>query len=186
MIENVINEIKDNKIGIIPTETVLGLCTSFDNTIGIERIFEIKKRPLEKKLSIIFENYSQITNNFDLDLPREFKLLAWSFWPGPLTIVISDKQGQTWGFRKPKNEIALFILSKLEKPLVCTSVNITNKKPAQLITQIPKDFKNEMDFIVDCNADGEFSSTVYDLENDKILRKGPITIEQIHQVLKND
>lgn len=184
--ETIIKALKNNKVGIIPTETVLGLCTTFDNTTGIQKIYELKQRPLEKKLSIIFENFEQIKNNFDIDFDRKFKLLAWHFWPGPLTIIIKDKQGQTWGFRKPNNEIALYILSHLEKPLVCTSVNITNKPPLELVSKIDNHFKNNIDFIINSDADGERSSTVYDLENDVILRNGPISYEQIQKVLKND
>lgn len=183
MLENVIKGLKNNEIGIIPTETVLGLCTFFDNEEGIARIYDLKKRPLDKKLSLIFENFDQITSNFDISLSREFKRLAFYFWPGPLTIIITTNDGQRIGFRKPKNETTLYLLSKLDKPLVCTSVNVSNKRPAEQIKQVGTNFTNNVDFIIDQDADCLRSSTVYDLDNDIILRKGPITIEQIHEVL---
>lgn len=185
MIEDVIKGLNNNEVGIIPTETVLGLCTNFDNEIGIQRIYDLKKRPRDKKLSVVFENFAQITNNFDISLPREFKKLAFSFWPGPLTVVISDNNGEKIGFRKPKHEIALYILSKLDKPLVCTSVNESGKRPAENVSEISKNISNNVDFIVDCDADKSRSSTVYDLTTGEILRKGPISLEQINKVLND-
>lgn len=183
MIEEIIIQLENKKIGIIPTETVLGLCTIFDNIEGIEKIYELKKRPRDKKLSIIFENFDQIKNNFNIKLPYEFKKLALFFWPGPLTIILEDNNNVTYGFRKPQDEISLYILSKLKKPLVCTSVNISNQKPIQKVNDLSTNFKNNVDFIVNCDAKGLVNSTVYDLKNDKILRHGPVSYEQIHKVL---
>lgn len=185
MVNEVIELLKQGKVGIIPTETVLGLCTTFDNQLGLAKIYELKQRDKNKRLSIIVENFAQIEKNFDIELPKEFKRLAFNFWPGPLTIILEDKKGVTWGFRKPQNEIALYILSKLDKPLACTSVNLSNKKPEILIAKISKSFTNNVDFIINSDAQGLNSSTVYDLKNNKILREGPIKMDQILSVLND-
>ena len=180
-----VNDIKNGKIGIIPTETVLGLCCTFDNEHGIERIYNLKNRKREKKLSVIFENFDQITKNFDINLTYDFKKLAFYFWPGPLTIVIKDNNGNKIGFRKPKSEILLYILSHLDKPLVATSVNFSGDKPAIKKDEINKTILSNVDFIFDSDAGGLKPSTVYDLSENKILRQGLITIEQIEAVLND-
>lgn len=180
---NVIEIINKGGIGIIPTETVLGIVCEFDNTEGIQKIYDLKQRQKEKKLTVIFENMNQIKSNFDINLPYEFKKLSFYFWPGPLTIVLTDNNKNRIGFRKPSNDVAMYILSKLKKPLVCTSVNISNLPPAVKINKIDKIFSKSTDFILNIDADGNSPSTVYDLDNDVILREGKISIEDIHKVL---
>lgn len=179
---HIIDMLKDNKVGIIPTETVLGLVTSFDNSRGIKYIYKIKNRDSEKKLSIIFENFDQITNNFDIIIDKKFKALSTFFWPGPLTIVKKDVNNVSYGFRKPDNDVINYILSNLEKPLVATSVNLSGQRPAKKVAQIDANIISKVDFVLNQDALGKAPSTVYDIDNDKILREGPISLDQIHKV----
>ena len=49
-----------NKIGIIPTDTIYGFATLLNNHEGIVRIFQIKKRSRDKKIPLLVASLTQL------------------------------------------------------------------------------------------------------------------------------
>ncbi|MGN1130071.1 MAG: L-threonylcarbamoyladenylate synthase, partial [Ruminococcus sp.] len=73
----------------IPTETVYGLAADALNGSAVAKIFEAKGRPMDNPLIVHIKDIKDI-NKFGLvkEFPKKAKLLAESFWPGPLTIIM--------------------------------------------------------------------------------------------------
>ncbi len=138
------------KIFIYPTDTIYGIgCNALDKE-AVEKIREIKKRD-NKPFSIIAPSFKWIEENFMIDC--ELK----KYLPGPYTIILKKKNKNflSWvsdtdslGIRIPDNEFCRKI-QKTGVPFITTSVNLAGEPFATKISDISKDIKNKVDFIID-------------------------------------
>lgn len=78
------------------------------------------------------------------------------------------------------------LIIKTKSPIFMTSANKSEKSPITTLDEIEKEFPT-LDGILEGNVTFGMSSTIVDctLEPIKILREGPITKEQIMELLKN-
>lgn len=178
---------------IIPTETVYGIAVNAQDGQAIGRLYEIKKRPRDKLLSLHIAQKAAI-RNFAQDIPIAAYKLMEKFWPGPLTIVLKSKDGvlasgefsPTVGLRMPDNEIALQVIFSSGVPVYCPSANISGiPAPGDFISAI-KDLNGKVDFAIDAGRTKVgIESTVVDLSNSpvNVLRKGAIKEEEILNVI---
>lgn len=178
--ELLIKDLKD-KVIIFQTDTVYGVGTPIDNLSGIKRIYNMKKRESKKPLAILCANLEQVKSivlNFD-----KGSELAKKYWPGALTLIfeknnlVSDditSGFKTVGVRIPNDDLALRILNKTG-PMAVTSLNISSEK-AILKFEDTFSFLKDVDYLVEGKDLNGISSTVFDIENSKILRQGSIKI----------
>jgi len=177
---------------VYPTDTVYGLgCDPF-NVDAVKRVFRVKgerKKPLPI-LSCCLPDFEKIVY-----LSEKAKKLAERFWPGPLMLVVLKKPAlpnivtcgsDSVGVRIPKHEIALKLICQSDGLLIGTSANRTGKKPPQTAHEAAEQLGQEVDVILDGGPTplGE-ASTVVDLTSKKlkILREGPISLQQILDAL---
>ena len=177
---------------IFPTDTVYGIGTKILDVDGIEKIYEIKKRPHDKPLACLCASIEQIK---DISVvTREAELLINKFLPGPLTIILKAKDYiynkigyKTIGVRIPNCDVALDIL-KENGPMLTTSVNESGYTPINEYDEIVKKYEGVVDKIYKpTQKSSNISSTVVMIiENDiKILREGAITLNDINDCLNN-
>lgn len=121
----------------LPTETVYGLGALLDQG---EKIYEIKKRPEEKRFSIAIATRKQM-NLFEPIISKEFEALAHKYWPGPLTLIAPTNQGTT-AFRIPDHPLTLKVLRQTG-PLLLTSANLSGKKSAISANEVEAYFGEE-------------------------------------------
>ncbi len=187
-------EVLDNH-GVIafPTETVMGLAVYYDDYDAYLKLNNIKRRPEDKPYTMMVKSLKEIEKYAYVD-ERTQKIMA-SFMPGPLTILLPAKDSvPTWvthnsgiiGIRIPSNEIGLALLNALDKPILVPSANRSGENPALNSGETKKIFGDEVDFIIEGEANLDKPSTIIDLtgEEIKIVRPGPISIEEINEVLK--
>ena len=180
-----------SKVIIFPTDTVYGIGTPIFDIEGIERIYEIKKRPKDKPLACLCANLDQINSIAYLN-DKAIKLIN-AFLPGPLTLILKAKEEveekigyKTIGVRIPNNEIALNIL-KENGPMLTTSVNESGHVPLNEYDDIKKEYDALVDKIYDTNTNSSNVSSTVLLINDnefKILRLGEITLDEINSIEK--
>ena len=173
-------EIKDEVI-VFQTDTVYGVGCLINSEVGVNKIYEIKKREKRNPLAILCSSIEQVK-----DLVKKFELgekYAQEFWPGALTLVYPKRDIigdyitaglDTVGVRIPKDKTALRILEKFG-PMAVTSLNLSSE-PSILKYEDTLGFNNEVDFIVKGTDLASVSSTVYDVINQKVLRQGIIKI----------
>ena len=110
--------IKNGGIVVFPTETVYGIGTNGLDEKAIERLYKVKKRPLNKPISLLVSNIEMIENLAKDITDIEYKLMK-AFFPGPLTIILKKKEivpniltanTDTIGIRMPDAEIARKII----------------------------------------------------------------------------
>ncbi len=74
----------------VPTETVYGLAADATNESAVRKIFSVKGRPLLDPLIVHFASMEQVASVCEVS--EEARLLARSFWPGPLTLVLPRRK----------------------------------------------------------------------------------------------
>jgi len=186
-LQKAIKALKKGKIIIYPTETSYGIGCLGKKGNAIKKIHSIKKEPVSKSLIVLVPNL-KVAKQFG-KLTKKDENLVKQFMPGPLTLVVEKKIGisnylgkKTIAFRISSNTFA-YNLSKNCGAIVSTSANIHRKKPIFSVKQSLKEFNGKVDLIVDAGTLPKRNpSTVYDSKNDKIIRKGKISLGQIRKV----
>ena len=182
----------EGKVGIIPTDTVYGLCTNALNREGIKRIYRIKRRDIKKPLVLFVKDKGEI-EKYGVVNDTARKLID-SFIPGPITIVLKRREGapkislrdiDTIGIRIPDEEFVINLLKNLDFPLATTSANLSGEETPKDISSLKKTFSGIVDFIVDGGEKGGTPSTVVSIigEDVKILREGRIKKEEILKII---
>ena len=82
--------IKNGGLVAIPTETVYGLGANGLDENAVARIFEAKGRPQDNPL-ILHVAEPEEMERFCHSIPEAAYMLAKTFWPGPLTMVLPAK-----------------------------------------------------------------------------------------------
>jgi len=179
-------------VGVIPTDTVYGLCTNALNREGIKRIYRIKRRDIKKPLVLFVKDKGEI-EKYGVVNDTARKLID-SFIPGPITIVLKRREGapkislrdiDTIGIRIPDEEFVINLLKNLDFPLATTSANLSGEETPKDISSLKKTFSGIVDFIVDGGEKGGTPSTVVSIigEDVKILREGRIKKEEILKII---
>lgn len=193
--------IREGGIVVYPTDTVYGLGSSPLSEFGVKRCFQIKLRPLEKRVPILFSSIQEAAKLVIFN--KVASTLASHFWPGKLTLILPLKDPSSLpsalfgnasneknlAVRVPGNECALALIKACHGCLIGTSANISGK-PATIKNDDPDllELANRCDFFIrgKCGADGK-PSTVIDLTTERskfvIEREGAIPSEVIERLL---
>ncbi len=195
MIEKAGELIKQGKIVIFPTETVYGIGTNGLDENAVRKLYEVKKRPLNKPISLLVSNMEMV-NLIAKDITEtEYKIMK-NFFPGPLTIILKKKKnvpdivtaGQdTVGVRMPRGDVARKLVELSGVPIAAPSANISGEPSGTNLQEIMKHFEGKVDYCIDGgNSELGLASTIVQVIDDKpmILRQGSITLEQINKILK--
>ena len=165
--------LKSNGVIVYPTDTAYGLGGKFNSARVIKKILKIKNRRNEK-FTIVAASLGQVNKFFKLN-KLEIKL-AKKYWPGPLSIAISDK----FAVRVPNNLLCRKLCLVAKTPLIATSANISGQDTPYDIKEVSRQFankKNYPDLILNGgNLRRIRPSTLVLVKNGKleILRPGPI------------
>jgi len=176
-----------------PTDTVYGLGASALITHAVSRIFQIKKRPKDMALPLLFSDVSQIDRFVKSPSPLA-RFLFGKFFPGALTVVLYKSDivsdivtagSEKVGVRIPNHPIPLALISGLGAPITGTSANLTGMPSPLTAQDVASQIGRQVDLIIDGGrAPGGVESTIVDvtLEKPLILREGAIP----HEVLEKE
>lgn len=178
----------------VPTETIYGLAANGLSEKAIDRIYEAKRRPETKPISL-FVRSMEDAEKFCKDIPEAAYVLGERFWAGPLTMILRKKAhvpdiltsgGDTVGVRCPDNPLTLRLLELTGLPLTGTSANISGSANADDVSEVLSYFDGRIDGVVDGGrCGGGVPSTVLDMTSNapKILRLGGLSKESIEEAL---
>ncbi len=178
----------------IPTETVYGLAGNAFSKKAIQKIYEVKQRPVSNPLIVHVADSSKIKELAE-DIPPMAWVLLEHFSPGPLTLLLPKKKiildEVTSGLsevavRIPNHSLTLELLKKLDFPLVAPSANpygyISPTKPVHVLKQLG----GKIPYILDGgNCSKGIESTVLGFDQGKpvIYRQGAISMEMIQELV---
>ncbi len=188
-------KVKEGGIVVYPTDTVYGLgCDPF-NPDAIMRVFDVKSER-KKPLPILASDLEAVERIAFLS--EKARRIADRFWPGPLTIVVPKTPTlpdavtcglNSVGVRVPRHGVALQLIRLSDGILTGTSANKTGQKPPLTAQEASKQIGSEVDLILNGGSAAlGISSTVIDLTAPRlgILRKGPIGLREITEVLSQE
>ncbi len=195
-VEKGISILKEGGIVAFPTDTVYGLGACANLRQAVERVYRVKKRPLNMALPLLLADISQITE-VAYPVPQVAWLLAHAFLPGALTLVLYKSKsvldiitagGMTVAVRVPAHPIPIALIEGLGSPVVGTSANLSGKPSSLTADEVYSQFDDEIDLVIDGGRClGGRESTIVDVtgETPVVLREGAISRERLRQVYEN-
>ena len=186
--------IKQGALVAVPTETVYGLAGNGLDESAVREIYEVKGRPAIKPLSLMVHGARQM-DEYCEDVPQGAKLLAASFWPGPLTIVLKSRAcvpdivragGSTVGLRCPDHLMTLEAMRLAGVPFAAPSANPSGAPSPKTARAVLDYFDGRIAGVIDggeCGIGTE--STIIDMSAApyRILRRGALPEEEIADAL---
>lgn len=186
--------LKEEKLVAIPTETVYGLAGNIFSEKAVKAIFETKQRPHFNPLIVHISTLGALDSIVSY-VPKKAKLLAETFWPGPITLVLPKKDHipdlitagkPTVAVRVPNHPLTLKLLKQIEFPIAAPSANPFNRISPTTAEHVEDYFKNDIDMVLDggpCSKGIE--STIIGFEKDKpvIYRLGSTPLEAIEAII---
>ncbi len=190
-IQDAAKMIKGGGVCVIPTETAYGLAASIRFEKALQRIYEIKKRPLYKPLLLIVEGVEKAPVDLQ-DIPKYALRLMEKFWPGPLTLLLPASRDAGYlltggtgkvGLRISSHGVAMELVREVGTPLTATSANLSGRRPSKTIAEVKRQFSQMgPDYFLDA---GEIPpgppSTIVDCQPREpvVIRSGAIPLEDI-------
>ena len=188
--------IKKGGLVAFPTETVYGLGANALDKNAVKKIFQAKKRPPDNPIIVHIADFKDLTK-LAKKIPKEAKILAKKFWPGPLTLILFKKKivpdevtakANTVAIRMPDNKIALALIKASGVPIAAPSANLAGRPSPTTAQAVFEDLGDKIDLILD-GGKTKFGieSTVIDLtvKPPLILRPGAISFEKLKKILKD-
>ena len=194
-IDQCVSALLSGKVVAFPTETVMGLCVVYNDRKAYGLLNHIKCRPEDKPYTMMVSQIEEIDKYAYVD--EKVRKVINHFMPGSLTILLKAKENVpdyvthksgVIGIRIPTNEEALELLKRVKVPLLVPSANKSGEKPALDSDEVRVIFTDELGGVIDGKAKGEIPSTIVDFSknNPVLLRKGPITFENIVDIYARD
>lgn len=190
-IEELVKILKKDGVICVPTDTVYGVCASINSKIALDRLIKVKKRPKHKQFPVMCADIEQIKNIAIIDSRAE-KIIN-VLMPGPITLILKKKSDlpeyinngrETIAVRMATSQVIKDLIIQNGCPIFMSSANQSGKPTCSTIEEIEKNCPT-IDGILLGNVAFNKASTIVDCSSDeiKILRSGPITKEEIEEVL---
>jgi L-threonylcarbamoyladenylate synthase len=177
-----------------PTETVYALGADAMNGEAVKKVFELKKREVDKPIAIFLSGSKELNKFVEVITPTAKKFMG-SFWPGPLTLIFKAKTGRLshltgkegkLGVRVSSSEFVQMFLNQIQTPLTATSANLTGKREPVSADEVLKDFDGKIKLIIDGGRVKEdVPSSVVDVSGDIpiLIREGRISFDELKKVV---
>lgn len=187
--------LKAGSLVAFATETVYGLGADAGNDAAVAEIFALKGRPQFNPLIVHVDSVAMACGLVAWNDAAE--LLARTYWPGPLTLVLprlpharvsllASAGGDTLAVRMPASAQARQLVAAAGFALAAPSANRSGAVSPTLARHVLEEFGNEVSLILDGGACAVgIESTVIDISADApvLLRPGFVTQEQMEKTL---
>lgn len=192
-----LTRLRQGALVVLPTETVYGLAADASSDTAVAGIFALKNRPTFNPLIAHFYDRAQLEAYVHVT-PLAEKLIE-AFSPGPLTLVLTKKNGapvsdlvtaglETLAVRLPRHPIARHVLKAFGRPLAAPSANPSETLSPTQSGHVRQAFRDAevCPYILEggpCQAGLE--STILDARSGApvLLRPGSLPVETLEKAL---
>ena len=178
----------------VPTETVYGLAGDATDAASVGSIFAAKGRPAVNPLIVHVEELARAERLGRFD--GAARALADAFWPGPLTVVVPQREGHglanavtaglgTVALRQPRGVMARLV-TRLGRPLAAPSANRSGRLTAVTADRVAHDLGERLALVLDagpCAIGLESSVVAVSSDGVRLLREGGVPREAIEAVV---
>jgi L-threonylcarbamoyladenylate synthase len=190
-----VDVLHDGGVVAIPTDTVYGISVALATPGGVERLFQVKDRPLDKAIMVLADGLGQVAGLVRVT-PAATALAR--LWPGGLTLVLPLADGAglpaaltagttTLGVRVPDHPVPRH-LARAIGAIPTTSANRSGAADARSAADVVATLGDRLDLVLDGGpSPGGVPSTVVDcsLERPAILRVGAVDPATVAAVLES-
>lgn len=192
--------LRAGEIVALPTETVYGLAADALSSMAVLKIFEAKERPRFDPLIVHVTGLMQLEGL--VEIPKKdwnfISSLAKAFWPGPFTMVLRRRAFiseiataglETVAVRVSAHPVFSEVLRQFGKPLAAPSANRFGRVSPTTAQHVFEELSGRVPLIIDAGPTTHgLESTIVAIRDCKIsiLRRGPITSEQLSEFGKVD
>jgi L-threonylcarbamoyladenylate synthase len=188
-----IEAIKASEPVIIPTDTVYGLAVLAGDAGGLDRIFALKRRPVERSIAVLVGDIDQATEFAALN--KFERRVAGQCWPGALTLVLNrlatadpsiGREDGTVGVRCPNNAFVR-MLALAVGPLATTSANISGEPTPSEADEAARSLDGAIAVAIDGGRCEGQASTVARIDHDgdvMVLREGEYSQRELEKIAR--
>lgn len=188
--------IRAGQLVAFPTETVYGLGADARNDRAVAAIFDAKGRPRFNPLIAHLPDVEAARTIAEFTPKAE--ALAAAFWPGPLTLVLAQRDGAgisplvtadlpTVALRVPAHPLARALLRAVGGPVAAPSANPSGRISPTRADHVMEGLRDRIAAVIDggaCDVGVESTIVGFDAEGRAVLlRPGGISAEAIETVL---
>jgi len=159
-IQHAFEVLKKGGIILYPTDTIWGIGCDATNEGAVSKIYALKHREEAKSMLVLVDHPNRI-GHYIKEIP-EMALQLMEVNDKPMTIIYPSavnlavnliNQDGTIGIRVTSDEFCQKLISRLNRPLVSTSANISGQKSPSFFDEIAQEVKDQVDYIVKWRQD---------------------------------
>lgn len=181
--EQVLDALHQGDVIAYPTEGVFGVGCDPDRADAIQKLLEIKNRPVEKGLILIASSYAQLQPYIDeRQLSAQQLAHVQASWPGPITWVMpASERVSVWlsglfdtiAVRVTDHPQVRQLCEAYGKPITSTSANLTGQPPCMTTEAVQQQLGHCLHAILAGQTGGrDKPSEIRDARTQEILRQG--------------
>ena len=194
-LRELINAFNQGKIICLPTDTIYAISSDATNELAIQKIYQIKNRPMEKTLSIFVSDIDMAQDYVQFS-SRQLQFIQ-KIWPGPVTIIseVSNRsrlpsiliKNNKVALRVPDNRLIKHICREIKGPIIATSANVSSEIYNNDYYTIERIFSDYIDIIIKKSSamkdNNKKPSSIIEFTGNgfRVIREGNMTFEQINR-----
>lgn len=155
VIEEALKVLREGGVILYPTDTVWGIGCDATNQEAVERVFAIKRRSEAKSLVLLACDLDMVARHVRRIPSIAIDLVEVN--DAPMTIIYPGAQGiapgavaedGSVGIRIPMHDFCRQLVSRLRRPLVSTSANVSGEQTPLRFKDISGEIKAAVDYVV--------------------------------------
>lgn len=185
-IAEAVTAVRAGELVVFPTETFYAIGADPTQSSALAAIAHVKGREPDKPIALIAAD-THSAFSIAGAIPADARLLAETFWPGPLTLVVPAREGFEAaltgpsggiGVRVSSHPIARALADGIGGLITATSANLSGQPPARILSEARRSLGTRIRVYLDGGALGsDAPSTVVEFSEDGsfwIVRAGVI------------
>lgn len=182
-------------VAVFPADTVYGLACDVHNRVAVERLYRLKRRPLDKPSAVMFFDRDLALDALP-ELGERTRAALMRLLPGPVSVLLPNPERRfplacgedqsTFGLRVP----VVPSLAGVAWPVLQSSANLAGGPDARVLSGVPEALRRSADLVIDGGELPGTPSTVIDLRaletsaEWEIVRQGAMTREDVAAALE--
>ena len=188
--------LKGGRLVVMPTDTVYGIGADAFNSAAVSALLSAKGRGRDMPVGVLVGSWHTI-EGLVYTMPDGARDLIRAFWPGALSLVVSQAPSLQWDLgdargtvmlRMPLHPVAIELLREVG-PLAVSSANVSGRPATVNANEARSQLGDLVDVYLEAGpSDQGAASTIVDLTGatPRILRQGPVSAKRIAEVLAVD
>lgn len=181
------------RLVVVPTDTVYGIGADAFDHAAVAALLAAKRRGRGMPVGVLVGSWNTI-DGLALVVPDAARELVRAFWPGALSLVVSQAPSLPWDLgdargavmlRMPLQPVAIDVLRAVG-PMAVSSANVSGSPPAVEAAEARRQLGDLVDVYLDAGPSAQqVASTIVDLTGPapRLLRPGPVSADEIAAVL---